>query len=389
MKRLLFATAVSLLALAACNREPVVQEAGSLDVRFTSNIENTFSVKSLDPLAEGKTVRILAGAPISKNTDATVASGGKLTPETVIKWKENQADKTTFVGIYPSHEETSATISNYSLVDEFNGQDIEYHNNFLVALAKDVTPGETVNLAFRHPFVKLVIDIDNQLAGTPEIGMVSVSDVITSGNLILDAGTIVPASTKGNVRATKNASTGKFEAIIMPQADAKPVISLYAGSTLFTFKINAATTFVAGKVYTATLSLKDERVPVGFGLTVVDWEADSTPLVATEVVDQWSVVGDVTGAWENDLIMVEGATPGVLEATINYHDGDEFKLRLNGNWTVSAGLKDGVEYVGDSNWDGHLDSTSNNIKLQTAGVYDITFKPEGWVFTATRTGDLP
>lgn len=392
MKRVLIAAAVSLLALAACNREPVVPDAGSLDVRFTSNIENTFTVKGLDPLAEGKTVRILAGAPISKSTDALAASGGKLTPETAIKWKENQTDKTTFVGLYPSHGETSATISAYKLAEEGGDQDFEYHNNFLVALAKDVTPGETVNLAFKHPFVKLVINIDNQLSGTPAVEMVTVSDVYTEANLVLDAGTIVPSSAKGSVKATKNATSGKFEAIIMPQSDAKPVIKLAVGTLAFTFKINTATIFVAGKSYTASLILKDttppDGDPVSFGFTVTDWEEETTPLEATEVVDQWSVVGDVTGGWDNDLVMVESA-PGILVATINYHDGDEFKLRLNASWDLSAGLKDGVAYVGDTNWDGHLDSTSNNIKLQSAGVYDLTFKPEGWVFTATKAGDLP
>ena len=392
MKRVLIAAAASLLALAACNREPVVPDAGSLDVRFTSNIENTFTVKGLDPLADGKTVRILAGAPISKSADA-VAASGKLTPETAIKWKEDQADKTTFVGLYPSHGETSATISGYKLAEEGGAQDFEYHNNFLVAIAKDVTPGQTVNLAFKHPFVKLVVNIDNQLSGTPAVDAVTVSDVFTEATLVLDAGTIVPAQTKGSVKATKNATSGKFEAIIMPQDDAKPIIRLDVGTLSFTFKINTPTTFVGGKSYTASLILKDttppDGDPVSFGFTVTDWEEETTPLVATEVVDQWSIVGTVTGGWDNDLVMVEGSTPGILEAIINYHDGDEFKLRLNGSWDISAGLKDGVAYVGDSNWDGHLDSTSNNIKLQSAGVYDLTFNPVGWVFTATRTGDLP
>ena len=379
------------MALAACNREPVSGGGDGLEVRFTTNIENTFAVKGGEPMTEGKTVRILAGAPISKSTDALVAAGNTLTPETAIKWKENQADKTTFVGLYPSNGETSATITNYSLADELYQQDFDYHNNFLVALAKDVTPGATVNLAFKHPFVKIVMSIDNQLAGTPAIDGVRVSDVITSANLILDAGTIVPSSSKFSVMATKNATTGKYEVIIMPQADAKPIITLFVGTAIFTFKVNTATNFIAGKSYTASLILKDttppDGDPVGFGFSVVDWEDETTPLEVTQLVDQWSVVGDVTGSWENDLLMVEGTTPGVLEADITYNTGDEFKLRKNNSWDVSAGLKDGVSCVGDSNWDGHLAETSNNIKLLEAGQYKLTFNPEGWVFTATKTGD--
>lgn len=389
MKRLFFAAAVALAALSACNREQVVTGDG-LEVRFTSNIENTFSVKGGEPMDVGKTVRILAGAPISKSTDAVAAAGSVLTPETPIKWKEGQQDKTTFVGIYPSHEQTSPTISAYKLVDDYGVQDFDYHNNFLVALAKDVTPGATVNLAFKHPFVKLVMDIDNQLTGSPAVNGVTVSDVYTEANLILDAGTVVPStSAKGAVPATKNATTGKYEAIILPQTDAMPVITLAVGTATFTFRINTPVTFVAGKSYTASLVLKDttppDGDPVSFSFSVIDWDVDSTPLTATEVTGEWSVVGDVTGGWGNDLVMVEGSTPGVLEASITYNVGDEFKLRYQRSWELSAGMKDGVSYVGDSAWDGFLDTTSNNIKLLDAGQYTITFNPESWVFSATKT----
>ena len=394
MKKYILAAAAALLALAACNREQIAEEKGSLDVRFTSNIENTFAVKGLDPLAAGKTVRILAGTPISASTDAEAVSGGTLTPATPLKWKENQSAKTTFVGIYPSKGETEPSISNYSLIGEGGVQDFEYQNNFLTALAKDVTPGATVNLEFKHPFVKMVMNIDNQLTGTPEVSAVEVSEVVLAANLILDAGTIVPAADKGSVKATKNATSGKFEAIIMPQDGAKPVLALTVGTTLYTFRINAATNFVAGKTYTASLTLKDttpvvvDGDPVSFGFTVTDWEEEATPLVATDVTDVWSVVGDVAGGWGNDIVMVEGATPGVLEANITYRSNNEFKLRKAFSWTVSAGLKEGVAYVGATNWDGHLDATDNNIKLAAEGEYKITFNPEGWIFTATKTGDV-
>ena len=394
MKKYILAAAAALLALAACNREQIVEDNGSLDVRFTSNIENTFAVKSLDPLAEGKTVRILAGAPISANTDAEAVSGGKLTPATPLKWKENQTAKTTFVGIYPSNGETEPVINGYSLVGEGGVQDFEYQNNFLTALAKDVTPGATVNLDFKHPFVKMVMNVDNQLSGAPEITGITVSDVLLDANLVLDAGTIVPVMGSSSVKATKNATSGKFEVIIMPQDGAKPVLAVTVGTTVYTFRINTATSFVGGKTYTANLTLKDttpvvvEGDPVSFGFTVTDWVEEATPLVATDVTDVWSVVGDVVGGWGNDLVMEEGATPGVLEANITYKSGDQFKLRKAFSWTESAGLKAGVAYIGDSAWDGHLDKTDNNIKLEAAGEYKITFKPADWTFTATKTGDV-
>ena len=96
--------------------------------------------------------------------------------------------------------------------------------------------------------------------------------------------------------------------------------------------------------------------------------------------------------WTTDIDMVEGETQGILEAQITYRKtnefADEFKLRLNHAWAMSAGLKEGVAYVGDANWDTHLTTSNNNIKLAEAGVYTLTFNPTDWVFTATKTADL-
>ena len=384
MKKFIFAAAV--IALAACSREPAATDSVSREIRFTSNIENTFALKSLDPLAVGKTVRIFAGAPIDANTEATAAAGNVLTPATALKWKAGQTAKTTFVGLYPA-DQMQTLVTNYSLADENGTQDFEYHSNLLAASAKDVQPGSVVNLTFRHPFVKLVINIDNQLDGTPEVDGASVGEVVTEASLDFAAGTSTPAAYKGSVKATKNVASGKFEAIIMPQSAAKPVITLTVGAASYIFRINDATDFVAGKAYTASLTLKSnapaEGEAVSFGFTINDWEAEATPLETTDITEQWSVVGNVTGGWDNDLVLTEGETSGVLEATILYSEGDEFKLRKAGNWAVSAGMKDGVSYVGDASWDGHLAETSNNIKLQSAGRYIITFRPEDWLFTAT------
>ena len=44
--------------------------------------------------------------------------------------------------------------------------------------------------------------------------------------------------------------------------------------------------------------------------------------------------------------------------------------------------------MGDANWDTHLTTSNNNIKLAEAGVYTLTFNPTDWVFTATKTADL-
>jgi len=391
MKRYILAAAAAILALAACNRENAVPENASSEIRFTSNIVNTFAVKGLDPLADGKTVRILAGAPVNGNTDATV-SGTALTPATPLHWADKQTVNTTFVGLYPSNGETETTIHEFA-VAAAGVQDFEYMNNFLAAVVS-AAPGTTVNLPFKHPLVKVVVDVDNQLTGTPEVTAVTFKSVLVKGDLDIAAGTVAN-TVGGDVNATKNATSGKFEAIILPQASAKPVLVLAVGTKTYTFKIGTAVNFEAGKSYTATLTLKDSTPPVvqgeevGFGFTVTDWDEVATAISATDITEQWSAIGTINdGAWDNDIVLVEGTTPGILEATITYKAGNEFKLRKAEDWTVSAGLKAGVAYVGDSSWDGFLDQTDNNIKLEAAGEYKITFNPETWAFTATKTGDV-
>ena len=97
MKKI-FAIALGVLAFAACQREAApVKVDGSREVKFTTNI-NTFTVKAGE--LEGKTVQVLAGAPINTGSAATVA-GTSLTLANKIYWQEDQVEPTTFVGIYP------------------------------------------------------------------------------------------------------------------------------------------------------------------------------------------------------------------------------------------------------------------------------------------------
>jgi len=384
MKKYIIAAAAAVLALAACNRENPVTDNASSEIRFTSNIENSFAVKGLDPIAEGKAVRILAGAPVSGNTDATV-QGTSLVPATALHWADKQTASTTFVGLYPSNGETSTTISAFGVAND-GVQDFEYMNNFLAAVVS-AAPGSTVNLPFRHPLVKVAVDVDNQLTGAPAVTAVTFKNVLVKADMDIAAGTMANTVT-GNVIATKNATSGKFEAIFLPMASAKPVLELAVGEKLYTFKIGSGVNFEAGKSYTAALTLKDNTPVVGdavdFSFTVTDWEAVTTPLATTDITEQWSAIGTIHGGnWDNDIVLVEGATPGILEATITYNEGEEFKLRKAEDWTISAGLKASVSYVGDAAWDGYLDHTDNNIKLSATGEYKITFNPVNWQFTAT------
>lgn len=281
------------MAFASCGREAVV-ESRSSEIRFTSDIEGAYAVKGLDPLAAGKEVRIIAGTPVNGSTNATV-DGTALRPSTALHWAAGQSENTTFVGIYPSHGEESAIIADFDVAPGAV-QDFEYMNNFLAAVAS-AAPGTTVNLPFRHPLVKVVVDIDNQLHGSPAVSSVTFKGVQVKGNLNLETGT-VGAPVSGNVSATKNAASGKFEAIILPQASARPVLAVEAGGKTYSFRISYGVNFEPGKSYTATLTLKDSvGEEVDFGFTVSDWDEVATPIETTEITANLTVYAVNAQGW--------------------------------------------------------------------------------------------
>ena len=391
MKKI-FVTLLAAAALVACNKnETAPMEQMDDIIRFSSNFQ-TYTVKST--ALDNQTVKIVAGAPINKTVNAAAADG-KLTPETELRWEKDQTMTTTFVSVYPATIELSETntVDNYDLL--YNGaQDFNFHSAVLTAVAKDVTPKATVNFTYKHPFAQLLVTVDNQLEGTPAITNVNVSDVALAGTLNLVAETVTPSTTLANVNATLK--DGKYGVIIMPQ-NAKPVLNITIGDKNYKFVLDAAVDFAANKRYNATVTIKDntpiieEGEVVSFGFTVVDWETADDEITFKEeepTPDTWGVVG-LGGDWDNDIALAEGETAGILEASITYKATDAFKLRANGSWDVNAGLKEGVEYVGDEKWDTFLMQDGSNIKLAAAGVYTITFNPETWVFTATKTADLP
>lgn len=389
MKKI-FVTLLAAAALVACNKNETAPVEQTDDVvRFSSNFQ-TYTVKST--ALDDQTVKIVAGAPINQTVNATAADG-KLTPATEMHWVKDQEEKTTFVSVYPADLTLSAnnTIDSYDLLFE-GAQNFDFHSAVLTAAAKDVTPKTTVNFEYKHPFSMLLVTVDNQLEGTPAVTNVKVSDVAFTGSLDLVAGTVTPSQNLAAANATLK--DGKYAVVIMPQS-AKPALTVTVGEKNYHFVLNAAIDFKANKRYNATVTIKDdtpvieEGEAVAFGFTVADWEDAEDALNYVDVSEQWSVIGNIQGTnWNTDFVMAEGATPGILEVEISYNADEEFKLRKAGSWDLSAGMKDGVAYVGDANWDTYLTTSNNNIKLAEAGVYTLTFNPVNWVFTATKTAEL-
>ena len=393
MKKILIFLAAA-AALAACNKNETAPapQKGDRVIRFTSNF-STYTVTKAVSVLDGKTVKIFAGAPINASTEAT-ANDGQLTPATTLHWLDGQTDPTTFASVYPA-EVGAATSFDYDLG---NG-DFAYHSAVLAAAAKDVAPENVVNFTYKHPFAMLKVTVTNNLTGTPAIAGVSVGEVAGSATMDIAAGTVANLGAAATIPATLDG--GKYCVVILPQT-AKPAILVNVGDATaaktYKFIITSDVTFEANKFYNVALTLDESTPPVvegaevSFGFTVSDWEEAAGEIPVVNVTEQWSVIGEVNGtSWDTDFDMTYNASTGIFTITgVNYNTGAGFKLRKAHDWTVNAGMKPGVGYVGDTAWDGYLDGDSNqsqNIKLAEPGVYTLTFKPEDYTFTATKTGD--
>ena len=380
MKKI-FAIALGVLALAACQREAQpVKTAGTREVKFTTTLNN-YVVKAAE--FEGS-VQIFAGDPINEATDAAIdATNSALTPTTKIYWKDEQTATTTFGAYYPAPDTQEGVESafTYDLVnvsvvgDEFlSTQDLEYHNKYLTAFAKDVTPETPVALNFSHPFAKLIISVENNK--TEAISSIYLDGVPTKVDFDFAAGTAVTKDSRVTLVPTAQ-DDGSYVAIIAP-ATAQPVIRITVGNDTFVFALAAAVAFEANKVYTAEVSIPaDAPAPtpgseIAFGFTVTDWAETPTPLTYTDVTDVWYVSGTVyqgatapATAWGEDIEMVKGGD-GKYSVTVNYDEtieGDPGFLIHKVNYIQKLGLYE----AGQMNiaYGYHLLVGGENIRIAT------------------------
>lgn len=338
MKKLFALTLGVATLVCACNREEMPQTANDTREVHFSVPANTFSFTKATEAAleDDDVIQIIAGSPINANSAATV-SGESLNLTSKLYWKAGQTVPTNFVAIYPGAGQTTTTIDNYDLVGGGN-HDYAYHSKFLVA-STTANPDETVALAFKHPFSKVVVNVNSDELGEDAVSTVKLNGVVLQGAMDLAASTIdIEGKEAGNVTAAKIADNS-YAAIVMPQT-ARPtlVIETELGS-IFNFVLPADFTFEAGKVATAAVTLKGGgssaggRTEVAFTFSVTDWDASATNPAFEEgestLGAYWQIFGTVYSdddeeagvptveAWAKKYNMTYLGN-GVWEITINY-----------------------------------------------------------------------
>ena len=393
MKKL-FVILSAALAIASCAKQESVRPVQQGEVRFTTNIQ-TYTVKATDTAFENNDeIGIFAGAPIGKDNVKAVVTGTSLLPVTPIKWVDGNDSPVEFVAYYPYAE--TATLTDYSFAVKADQRAAaNYTGSDLMLAKKSSAPTESaVELAFSHALSKVVITVTNSVPETT-VSKVEFEGVATAAKVNLSTGAISDLGA-ADATITANANGAAYQLILLPQ-NASPKVNVYlSNGSKYVYALASAFTFKAGKKASAALAVtpQQEAGAVEFSFTVSDWEVDADaldfgdPTVEAGVPEHtWSVIGSMNDdGWNTDIPMV--LTDGKWTATITYAAGDEFKLRADGAWDLSAGIKSTWEnqvFVAGDNPDPYLEENSpRNIKLEAAGEYKLEFEYPAYKFVVTK-----
>lgn len=400
-KTVLFLFAAALLAV-SCNKEvtPVLQQ--DTPVRFTTNL-NSYTVRS-SSFSENDEIGVFAGAPISRfNVLGKVTSSQGLAFESgsEIYWQAGQTAATTFGAYYPYSAGCDATEENpfkftFSIVADQTTAEAVRASDLLTAVAANVAvptdpaTAEPVTLSFIHQGAKLVVNVIKEISA----GVVSVEilDTPLTGVVDIENQTVTNHSNTGTVTCFRpNSTSNTFEAILLPAEGIAPKIKVTVeGGTTYTYSMEGTMNFVAGKQYTAMITIAaQENTPAAAAFRVgdiTDWEVIATPVEygdtpAVVIGNSWGVVG-LGGDWDNDLPMQEVTSDSYCwTIDITYVENDEFKFRYAKDWAYQFGAWEVGGVTIDQTW---IDATTDtnctctlwkenngNLKLPSAGDYTL------------------
>lgn len=268
----LCALAAILMVAAGCtNRGPWTDPA---IVRFTSSARD-YDVKATDvTLSDGDEVGIFAGEPFAVGNVRGVVSGKSIFPEREMYWEDGQQSATRFSAYCPYVPDVPGEIFPFS-VSEDQRLYAGYAASDLRTASVAVSPCNVVNFVFEHRMSKLILDIE---PGGRVISDVAVGEVFRDGTMDMATGEVSDLSGSGYVHAglaAVSAEARAYVAVFMPET-VRLELLITADGKKYLYTLEEPQEFLSGCAYYASILLDDGdvvNVPVGFSVTVTDWES--------------------------------------------------------------------------------------------------------------------
>ena len=415
IKNLFVVALASIVALAACKKEPVVTPPADLTIKLNAAVYGfTKATDTAFEAGDAMGVNVYEGENSYIFNAKFTYNGSALTSVTEYKWYEDTETVGTITAYYPyvslSESATALTFTvntDQSSAEKYKGSD------FMVATTSSKPTEEAINLNFKHALSKVVVTVDNQLSEA--IQDVWLTDVLGSVTFDLKTGAVAATGSQGNVKGYKS-SDNTWQLIIAPQT-ANPKLALTTASgKQYTFVLSEGVTFSAGKYSTAAVTVNDATVSTLFTPNIENWVADNElNFGQDEIIDNNdNLGGDNNGDNNGDENGEEngeengdnnGTTNPDTELTackliirvnkaITWYDKylyvwDANDTKLCGDWPGTKAdwdKEDGDYYVYYHNFDASLNGTTINYIINGNGggqTNDLTVTLNGTETTVT------
>ena len=404
----ILAVVMAVAALATSCKKPVVPTPEAKTISVAAQMYN-FTRATDTAFEEGDAIglHILNGATWLDNAKYTY-TGGKLVGEQTNLWYTDEEVEADVLAYYPYNANAAYNASGYTFTVNADQSSAALYtaSDFMLATTNSKPTASAVELPFRHTLSKVVVKINNQLG--EDIANVWFSDVYGTTTINLMDGKSVASGSKGTIKAANVTIDGAqaWALIVVPQENVKPQLMVTTVSQKqYTFDLQEAVTFSAGKVSTAEVALTKESIATSFTPTISDWEADNDlqfnqtesddngdepelPFLAEE--SGLGVIGSFGNSnWATDEILYTTPTEGLLvAANIDFDAYEAFKIRTVGTWDGSVNVGRGsVNYVqANKYFTVSSEVGAGDITVEAAGTYDIYFNQNTMVVYLMTAG---
>ena len=292
MKKILYISAVALMALVSCNK--VTPEVN--DGRVVFNLSYPQTKATASSFESGDAVSLYAVAwdgetqmPLQiggnwANNEKLTFNGNAWSPSRAIYWPESACD---FYAFYP-YQPSIGSMEKYPFsvaVDQNSAKTAEALGGYeasdlLYASCEGATrAGGAVDLAFHHMMSKLVVEValgPNFEGSIPDDIVAHVYNTVTDCTVDWTKGSVEKNSFGAkNTITMKKISNERFEAVLVPQNIEKrtPLIELTMGGIAYLLEYSLS--FRPGYVHTVTLTLNtspdQEQIEISIDPGINDW----------------------------------------------------------------------------------------------------------------------